>query len=198
MTGPSSFDVGALRTLGQQGSSLYEHGDLIKFGLGPSNMAIFLPGMKCPLCGQPINRGDEYLMFGPFVANENDPLWLFSDGAFHAACVRKHPLGTNVVAFHEESLRRTADRRCSISGALITDHNRYLGMGGLTSDSNDPLYRFNFAQFDCAALVDWPERKAFAALLTDALTSGRMKGKGVEWLRLQVENPQAGLTSATR
>ena len=34
MTGPSSFDVNALRALGQQSSWLYEHGDLIKFGLG--------------------------------------------------------------------------------------------------------------------------------------------------------------------
>jgi hypothetical protein len=46
--------------------------------------------------------------------------------------------------------------------------------------------------------MDWPERKALAALLGDALASGRMKGKGIEWLRDQIGNPQAGKPAATR
>lgn len=161
-------------------------------------MAVFIPGMKCPLCGQPINRGDEYIMFGPFVANENDPLWLFSDGVFHAACVHRHPLGTKAVALHEEFVRRGVDRRCSISGALVTDPNRYLGLGVLTSEVNDPLYRFNFARFDRVALADWPERKTIAAMLGDALASGRMKGKGIEWLYRQIDNPWPRQSAVTR
>ena len=127
----------------------------------------------------------------PFVANEYDPLHLFHDGAVHMDCVRRYPLGQMALAMHDALLVSAApqNRRCSISGQLITNPERYVGMGLLTSDPDDQLYRFNFAQFDLAAMMDWLERKVLAALLGDALTYGRIKGKGIEWSRHQVGNP---------
>jgi hypothetical protein len=162
-------------------------------------MALFVPGMSCPLCGQPIKPDEERTLFSPFVANENDPLRVFHDGVFHTVCVRKHPLGPKALAMQDELLKKTApqNRRCSISGRMITDPDRYLSMGVLTSDPNDPLYRFNFAQFDRVALADWPERKTLAGLICDALASGRMKGKAIEWLHQQIENPLRGKTVGT-
>jgi hypothetical protein len=163
-------------------------------------MALFIEGMTCPLCGKPMHANQERISFSPFVVNELDPLWIFSDGVFHAECVRNHPLGNKAVATHEELRAKTSpqNRRCVVSGKLISEPDHYLGVGILTSDPSDPLYRFNSAQFDRAALADWPERKTFVGLLAEALSSGRMKGKGIEWLLRQLEQPQAGLRSATR
>lgn len=135
---------------------------------------------------------DERVNFSPLVVNELDPLSVFSDAVFHAACVHKHPLGSKALSMYSELRAKTSpsNRRCIASGRLITEPDRYIGVGILTSDEKDPLYCFNFAQFDRAALVSWPGRKQLAALLADALESGRLKGKGVEWLRSQIENPQ--------
>jgi hypothetical protein len=162
-------------------------------------MALFIPSMACRLCGQPMNKEEKLVMFSPFIASETDPLWFFSDGIFHEDCLRKHPQGTKAIALHDELLKRTSpqNRCCSITGQLITNPDRYLSTGVLASDPSDPLYRFNFAQFDRAALANWSERKTLETLLSEALSSGRMKGKGVAWLLRQIENPQAGLTSAT-
>jgi hypothetical protein len=128
-------------------------------------------------------------MFSPFISNEADTLWFFSDGVFHEDCLHKHTNGTRALALHAELLKRNSppNRFCWITGTLITDPDRYLSTGVLTSNPSDPLYRFNFAQFDRAALMNWSERKTLEALLVEALSEGRLKGKGIEWLLRQIQ-----------
>ncbi|MDO8543897.1 MAG: hypothetical protein Q7S40_25925 [Opitutaceae bacterium] len=60
-------------------------------------MAIFIEGMTCHFCGQPMRRDSDRISFSPFVVSQLDPLWVFSDGSFHAECVRGHPLGNQAV-----------------------------------------------------------------------------------------------------
>lgn len=50
-------------------------------------MAIIIPGKTlCPLCDDVITESDEIVGVPHFIADKNDPLWRYSDAAFHRAC----------------------------------------------------------------------------------------------------------------
>jgi hypothetical protein len=50
-------------------------------------MAIVMPGRStCPLCGRVLAKDDEIVGTTHFIADKDDPLWPFSDAAFHRAC----------------------------------------------------------------------------------------------------------------
>jgi hypothetical protein len=56
-------------------------------------MALLFRGRtRCPLCGQVIQEGDQAVMFAPMVPDPADPLHVFHDASFHAACFDAHPL----------------------------------------------------------------------------------------------------------
>jgi hypothetical protein len=54
-------------------------------------MAIFVPGMKCPLCNQAIARDQARRLFPPFVKDERDPLFVFHDATVHDDCYVRDP-----------------------------------------------------------------------------------------------------------
>ena len=54
-------------------------------------MAIFVPGMKCPLCGLVITRDQAKRLFPPFAKSPDDPLFIFSDATVHADCLLRDP-----------------------------------------------------------------------------------------------------------
>lgn len=55
-------------------------------------MALIIPGKtRCAICDRLIELGDDVVAFGPNGATEPDPLALFSDAGFHAACFEEHP-----------------------------------------------------------------------------------------------------------
>jgi hypothetical protein len=54
-------------------------------------MAIFVPGMKCPLCHQPITRDEPRRLFPPFVKDAGDPLFVFHDATVHEDCYLRDP-----------------------------------------------------------------------------------------------------------
>jgi hypothetical protein len=50
-------------------------------------MAIVIRGKSaCQLCGNVMAEGDALVMTSPFISDRSDPLWRFSDAAFHAPC----------------------------------------------------------------------------------------------------------------
>lgn len=59
-------------------------------------MAIFIPGMKCPLCKNPITAEEGRRLFPPFVTDPRDPLFVFHDATVHEACFARHPLSKDV------------------------------------------------------------------------------------------------------
>jgi len=56
-------------------------------------MAIFLPRMTCAVSERRIQAPADAVLFAPFVANEADPLYPFSDAAAHVVALKAHPLG---------------------------------------------------------------------------------------------------------
>jgi hypothetical protein len=47
---------------------------------------IFCGKTKCPLCQEIITADDEVVATSAFIADRNDPLWQYSDAAFHRRC----------------------------------------------------------------------------------------------------------------
>jgi hypothetical protein len=120
-------------------------------------MATFIPGMKCAISGRPITTESEAVVFPAFVANEADPLYVFSDAVVRADAFRAHPLAAAAQARYDEARQRTAPdkRRCRICGQPIVDPNDYLGLGHLVDDRVHPLYLFNYAHFHRSHLANW-------------------------------------------
>jgi hypothetical protein len=130
-------------------------------------MALFVSGVKCVLCGLPMAADEEVVMFSPFVANKRDPLFRFSDAPVHAACLRGDPRGNRAVELHEAAMR-SADigkRLCDVCGQPISDPDDYLGLGLLTSDPGNPLFRFNFRHLHRSHIGQWERYEEFRRLV---------------------------------
>lgn len=147
-------------------------------------MALVIGGMECPLCGRAIGQEQEIVAFPPFVQNEADPLWLYSDGVFHAEHFHRHPLADAARSRMREVLGHVLPEscRCQVCEAIIADPDDYLSLGHLTADATDPLHRYNYTRLHRSHLPDWADLDRVTALLIDARRSGSVKGRAITWL----------------
>ena len=123
-------------------------------------MAIVIRGKtKCQFCGKPIAEGQEVVSFPNFVANQMDPLRMFSDGAFHAECFYSHPLAQKAQSRYDEVLTRNGpgNRVCVVCEKEIKDPDEYFTLGHLTEDEAAPAYRYNYVQAHSSCLPEWRE-----------------------------------------
>ena len=148
-------------------------------------MALITLGKSpCPLCNQPITETDELIGFPAFISNQLDPLFLFSDAAFHAGCFHRHPLSEEAEASYTETVNRAGPghRCCVVCKREITDPDDYLTLGHLTADRKHPLHRYNHTQLHRSCVSSWSDLPHVHTLLDDFQSSGRWKGAGLAWL----------------
>jgi DNA-directed RNA polymerase subunit N (RpoN/RPB10) len=147
-------------------------------------MATFIPGIRCAISGRAIGSANEAVAFPPFIANEADPLHVFSDAVVHADVFRTHALAADAQLRLEEARQRTApnNRRCFICGQLITDPDNYLGLGYLVENRSSPLYRFNYAHFHRSCLATWQGLSGLVTELEALDGSGLWKGEALKRL----------------
>lgn len=148
-------------------------------------MALLISGKTvCPICGNVIGRDNKVVIFPPFVANELDPLFLFSDAAFHEECFSRHPLANMALALFKEmdAKSQPSDRRCVVCTQSINDPDDYVGFGHLTSDESEPLFVYNFSQFHQSCLGRWPDRAKAKRLLQELVSSKGWKGRSLNWV----------------
>jgi DNA-directed RNA polymerase subunit N (RpoN/RPB10) len=147
-------------------------------------MATFIPGMRCAISGRVIGSASEAVAFPPFVANESDPLYIFSDAVIHADVFRTHALAADAQSRLEEARQRTApsNRRCFICGQLITDPDNYFGLGYLVESRASPLSRFNYAHFHRSCLATWQGLPELIADIEQLDSSGAWKGEALKRL----------------
>lgn len=145
-------------------------------------MALVVYGMECLLCGRPMEEGQRLVAFPPFVGNELDPLWIFNDGAFHAACFESHPLAEKALARSEEAISNgQPDKRiCVVCGRRIDNPDDYLGVGHLVDDVRDPLFRYNYTQAHRSCLPQWSDLREFYELLEALKRSGDWRGPSLD------------------
>jgi hypothetical protein len=155
---------------------------------------MFVPGTRCPLCGQGIQSASDAVMFSPFVSNQADPLFVFNDATVLAGCFRKHPLGETAQARYEELRERTnpTNRSCFVCGSQITNPDDYLAFGHLVDDPKHPLHSFNYAQFHRSCLGHWSALADVLRYLEALDQSGTWKGDALKRLikELRVAQPK--------
>lgn len=147
-------------------------------------MAIFVSGMPCGICGEPMESAEEVHGFPPFVYNQKDPLHLFSDGVFHKACLENHPLGQAAlrrVQLHIDN-NKPANRVCRITGEQITDPDDYFSLGYLTDNLDSELSKWNYAHFKKSSLERWSEIKTLIGFLEELRDSGEWEMSGINWI----------------
>jgi hypothetical protein len=129
-------------------------------------------------------KGQGLKMLPPFVANEADPLFKFSDGAFHEECFRLDPLSSKVGRRLDEMSERSnpSSRRCLVCSKVINDPDDFFSLGHLTDDPEDPLRQFNFAQFHRSCLPIWSNLTVVRNFAEKQVESGAWKGSAIQKL----------------
>lgn len=155
-------------------------------------MALFIPGMLCPLCGTPITSGREAVMFSPFVANSSDPLFVFSDAAVHSVCFARHPLSEEASWWHDKAVdnRKASRRICCACEGLVLDPDDYFATGLLSRDVASPLYEFNFVHLHRRHAGSWKRFDEFRRRMEEAQASGDWRGPRLGLLSTQAETVQ--------
>lgn len=140
-------------------------------------MAIFVPGLICPICKRAMAASEALVGFSPFVANPADALFMFSDAIFHRACVEQHPLGKEASTWYERTRQtKPADGLCEVCHQRIHDPDDYFGIGLLARDEQDPLCAFNFIHLHRSHLARWPRLLEFVHAMQAADDAGRWRG----------------------
>lgn len=144
-------------------------------------MAILIRGKTiCRLCGRIIGEADPVVMFPAFVSNELDPLRVLDDGAFHSDCFARQPLAVEAIRRYQEYQAQPAPPVCAVCGESITSASEYVDVGHLTSDSDDPLYKFNYLRFHRAHLPTWPKRDFLYRELAARIADGSLKSRAYD------------------
>jgi hypothetical protein len=153
-------------------------------------MAIVIRGdTTCQFCEKVIEEGQEVISFANFVANEADPLRVFSDGAFHAKCFYRHPLAQDAQSRCAEVLARNgpADRVCVVCQKEIKDPDEYFTLGHLTEVQAAPAYRYNYTQAHSSCLPKWRELASVITLIQELKDSGVWRGNALDDLLTKLE-----------
>lgn len=121
-------------------------------------MALFTPGQVCNLCGNPMEKRKDVIVFPHMVNNINEPLYFFNGGVFHKSCVYTHPMGKIAIRqkqFVQENLVPGANRWCTFCDGKISDPNQLIATGILTLDENHPLYEYNWLEAHKRCIPHW-------------------------------------------
>lgn len=124
---------------------------------------VFLGKTLCPICGIVLQKGEELVSFAPFVANRRDPLFRFSDAAFHRRCFEGEPLAEAALRRSEEVARRGAPRHrpCVVCGEEISVPDDHFGVGFLTEDTTSPVFEFNYLHLHRSHFARWERAAEF-------------------------------------
>ena len=156
-------------------------------------MALLIFGKSvCSLCGRVIKQEESTCSFPPFVVNELDPCFVFSDGAFHETCVHEdeHEHGVEALRCVDEWASRVGPgkRKCVVCETEITDPDDYLFIERLLGRDSDPLRAFNYTHLHKSCLPRWESRSRFIELANAALASDSWKGPYLAHLIGEMEN----------
>ncbi|SEM97726.1 hypothetical protein SAMN05192574_10255 [Mucilaginibacter gossypiicola] len=131
-------------------------------------MALILHGKStCCFCNQVLNDDADYRGFPHFVGNSNDELFKYSDNAFHIDCLNAAPIGAKLIRYADEFIRFIApgNRKCVVTGELITKQEDHIMIGYLTSDEASALHQFNFTHIHRNNLAKWQDQSKLLSLL---------------------------------
>ena len=104
-------------------------------------MALFFNDKSiCIMCNKTIKNRQETMAFPPLINNKLDPLYLFSDGVFHAECVRNHPLAKRIIDINNFVLDQGRNKECLVCGNIIISPDEYFTTGFITDNKESKLF----------------------------------------------------------
>jgi len=135
---------------------------------------LFLGKTECKICKKVINEVDVYYGFTHLFINILDPLNFFSNRTFHLDCLISSRYGKTAIYYADlGNLKvKPANRKCIVSGELITKQKEHILIGYLTSDESSYLHQFNFTHISILNLPQWKERDQVAKELIKLRESG--------------------------
>jgi hypothetical protein len=141
-------------------------------------MAIFDRHTSCPICATPLGS-EEIVAFPPFVHNRADPSSIFDDAAVHRRCLEAHPLGAVVVRACEATVeqRTPGKARCAVCHEIVI-HDVF-GLGYLSSDESNPLFRFNHLSFHPEHFIGWDHAERLIDELQRQTTTREWNGPSI-------------------
>lgn len=142
---------------------------------------------QCGLCGHSIRDRDEIISFWAFVSNQADPLWIFSDKAFHRSCFLANPYAELALSVYEDWLQKGSNKICVVCHQIIVNPDDYIGFGLLTSDKNEDIYRYNNLHFHRQHVSQWVELPQAYHLLEAYQSSRKWIGDGLKRLLQELE-----------
>lgn len=125
-------------------------------------MALIFYGTSiCPLCNKILQQGEDITGFAAFMPNAADLLYVFNDAGMHTACVKAHTLGQQALEYMNEYVNggAPAERKCVVTGDTIGSPDDFVFIPMLTSDKNEPLYKYRFTTLNRRHISAWPERE---------------------------------------
>jgi hypothetical protein len=140
-------------------------------------MALILRGSTCCLCGEVLGSSGRAEAFPAFVANRQDPLFIFSDAAVHSSCLAEHPRGQEALRRRDELLAMCGPgaRVCAVCGQELLRPDDYFGTGYLADESH-PLGAFNYVQLHRVCFSQWAGAAALITRLEEAIQAGVWDG----------------------
>lgn len=143
-------------------------------------MALLICGKSvCSLCEQIIKQDEPTCSFPPFIANEFDPCFVFSDGVFHESCIFKHKHGSDALRRVDEWSSRVGPgkRKCDVCKTEVSDPDDYLVIVRLSDREGDALWEFNYTHLHKSCIPNWDRGARFVSLAKAVLASGYWKGQ---------------------
>ena len=142
-------------------------------------MAIFIPGMKCNICGKPVIEKSDVKLFPAFLSNEIDPLFVFNDAIIHKECFSAHPMAERVTEILNELVCKIgpAKRYCNICTTIIKNPDEYMNFSCLSSDVSNPLSKFNFTQYHKSCFRNSSIAERIDNMIYEQEKCGEWKGK---------------------
>jgi hypothetical protein len=138
----------------------------------------------CGICHRPLQDQDSIVSFPPFIANRCDPLYVFSDGAFHSACLDQSPLATSArqwsARFDERN--RPDSRVCVVCSTQIAHPDDYFGTGVLSRDALEPIAKYNFVHIHLSHYSNWSFAADFRETVETFLMSSAWCGPRLEFV----------------
>ncbi len=131
---------------------------------------------KCGLCGLSLSSGPATFAFPAFLANAEDPLFRFSDAAFHESCLVRDGDGSRAMARYREWREKTGpgNRKCAVCGEQILNPDDYYLIDYLCATEDHEVGRFNFTHLHRSHAGAWPQLEKAIHLLGRASAEGKV------------------------
>lgn len=130
---------------------------------------VFEGQSTCPVCGEILDENKAFGLFAPMTNNIKDPLFIFSDAGVHVACIDQSGWREKLDTLME-MYRKSCEQ--TIGAAKPED---LLLLGVLTSDTEEPLFKFNYLVLNLKEVNNWKDYEEFIFLLQQFVAAGKYK-----------------------